>query len=60
MRSYIKDGKTSCKQIVAETMCPLLDCPSEQQLTREGECCKFCAGINRNDYLFISLFDYML
>ncbi|XP_054160261.1 protein kinase C-binding protein NELL2-like [Oppia nitens] len=38
------DGKTSCKQIISETMCPKLNCPPEQQIYRENECCKICAG----------------
>ncbi|CAG2101167.1 unnamed protein product [Medioppia subpectinata] len=38
------DGKTSCKLIIAETMCPQLDCPIDEQFTREDQCCKFCAG----------------
>jgi len=38
------DGKTSCKQIIAETMCPQLDCPINEQFTREDQCCRFCAG----------------
>ncbi len=44
IESYFKDGKTSCRQINIETMCPKLNCSINEQYSREGECCKFCAG----------------
>ncbi|KAK2169520.1 hypothetical protein LSH36_9g12031 [Paralvinella palmiformis] len=37
------NGRMTCHR---EEQCPPLDCPPEQQVAVEGECCKFCKGLD--------------
>lgn len=39
-----EDGSMECKQKDPNLICPPLPCPSSQQFSVPGECCKFCPG----------------
>ncbi|KAK6617717.1 hypothetical protein RUM43_013945 [Polyplax serrata] len=41
-----EDGSMECKQKDPNVVCPPLPCPSSQQFSVPGECCKFCPGVD--------------
>ena len=53
---HCDNGKLTCTRTNPNTECPVLHCPSEDQILEDGECCKTCKGeaeiaLNRNIYV---------
>lgn len=44
MECICEDGAMMCKQKDPKIVCPPLSCPTSQQFSVSGECCKFCPG----------------